>query len=298
MAHRGYSAAVNTPQFDPRESSGSDSYDESDEDAQTERRGFLVSNTAKPPVLELARSSLCCGLLPWSMALLWLVTIMCSGMVIVQLARGELAMYHFTYWGLILVALFGASWLAAIWVDHRTDAGSGVMGSRSGRLERLTLATMAVPVIAVQGLVILLITVIPMFDANILIALSGDMQLGLANFGNIVVHYLPFVALVVSLVGRAPAWSMGVRDMIGAIPDDGPTKVRGTVFKQYMFVQCIAFPACFSGLYSAMFDYNSSYEVEVPHVYILSIGYAYIVCFFLFMWFTFGVPFLGSIAAK
>ena len=226
-------------------------------------------------VNQRTRSPTCWGV-RWPIAALAILTLACATMLFFQAGKGELELGHFTYWGIISVALFGCAWLAAMWVDQRTLGQSTIDPGSS--YESVVLAVALVPIIAVQGLVVTLITAIPIFDPNILTAITRDIPVGLANFGNIAVHYAPFVILLLALVDRGSHWQRGVRALYDYT---GASKGESQILRSWvLFSQAFAFPLFLSGAYSSIFDYNVAYEVDVPHGYIYATGLCFVSVFY------------------
>ena len=236
--------------------------------------------TSTPPFLEspaVRGNATCCGV-PWEIAALVALAVSCTGLLVDRAVASELELHFLTYWGIISVAAFSCAWLVCILVDTRRGTASIT--------EPLLVATVALPVVAVQGLVVVLITAIPIMDPNILVALAGTTQLGVANFLNILVHYAPFVILVFVLQSRVERWREGLRLIFGAkaVPrgQGGDRDVSVRFLKAAMlFSQAFAFPLFLSGVYSSIFDFNTSYQVNIPHGDVYLVGVIFVLVFYI-----------------
>jgi hypothetical protein len=228
---------------------------------------------------------------------------------------GELALYHFTYWGLILSLVLSVTWVATSIVDHLRGVAGLVQG-----LEAAVLALGAPPVVGVLTLVGVLITAVPIMDPAIVEAQGGDLQLGLINFYNLLMHYLPIFVFGICLASR---WSLasayyatlgrhlgakGVKGLRGressptaavyggpdGDPDDQTSLLssspeaavvvhRKPLMRALVLHLALLLPFTIANLYTSLFDFNKEYGVDIVPVRAFAVGLVYAALYFLVM---------------
>jgi hypothetical protein len=180
-----------------------------------------------------------------------------------RLVGGDLALYHFTYWGLLLS--FG---LAVAWV---------AVGARDS-LRRPGVAPWEGPVLAIAGpfvlgvllLVAVLITAVPVMDPNIVKSQGGDTPLGIVNLFNLLMHYLPPVVFGTAMVAR---WSLVKQYLSGLHRAQVRAPTRAILQEAVILVLALLLPCTTANMYTSLFDFNSAYGVNIVHSRAYLVGY-------------------------
>jgi hypothetical protein len=114
--------------------------------------------------------------------------------------------------------------------------------------------------LSVLSAVATLITLLPIMDEGIIAAQSGGLPLGVINLGNIAVHYVPVVVLVV-LVGQR---SGCVHDTFSRI-DASVAPYAPWVPRAVVWLTGVPLPLAFGGAYVAWYDFQAEYSVNAAH---------------------------------
>ena len=200
---------------------------------------------------------------------------------------------HFTYWGLTLSFLLGATWLVAMYLDGATWVGRVPPGTPLPTWEGMVLMVVAVPVLGVLFAVAVLITAMPILDVDIIVAQGGDMSLAVVNVANIVIHYLPPVVIVVVLHMRWAVFSQHLWWLTDGVKG-------GVVFATTLVATACMTPLGIACMYSATIDFNKAYGVNVRPLYVYNTGLFTCIAFCGFMWPAFlqAMNAAGAMAAK
>jgi hypothetical protein len=195
-----------------------------------------------------------------------------------RLVGGDLALYHFTYWGLLLSFGLSVTWVGVCVVD--TAAGRS---GASNSWEAAVLALVGPFVFGVLFLVAVLITAVPIMDPGIVEAQGGDTQLGLVNFYNLMMHYLPLFVFGLTLVTRWPV----ARRYLAAMGLGGPpggsgaqAPAQGLVAEALVAVLALLLPFTVATMYTSLFDFNDAYGVDIVHSWAYAVGYVTAVCYY------------------
>jgi hypothetical protein len=198
----------------------------------------------------------------------------------VALVTRGLAMYHFTYWSLSVSTVGIVAWCAGAVSDawaRRTPVRHA--STDAFTWEEVFLVYGAGAVLGVLALVMFLITLLPAMDSNIIAAQTEGIELGIANVGNLFMHYLPFFVFLVALLLRRQQFIAALHVACGCfypLSAEGRFVVEATCVAQFLLA-----PSAFAGIYNARFNFQEEYGVSVPRWQILLIGYTFLVLFWV-----------------
>ena len=191
-----------------------------------------------------------------SARILGVYIVVLSYIIIQRAANRDMSLTHFTYWGLLLSLVLALAWVRAMVLDKaewdgRTPANE--LPTREGVLMLMGV----VPTLGVLLCVATLITAMPILDVDIVETQGGDTSLALINVGNIVIHYIPPVVLVVVVHMR---WAVFVQHLAWLLDSDA---APGPALTAFLSLGTIVVPLIVATLYSSVVDFNTAYGVNV-----------------------------------
>jgi len=191
-----------------------------------------------------------------SARILGVYIVVLSYIIIQRAATRDMSLTHFTYWGLLLSLVLALAWVRAMVLDKAQWDGRTPANELPTR-EGVLMLMWVVPTLGVLLCVATLITAMPILDVDIVETQGGDTSLALINVGNIVIHYIPPVTLVVVIHMR---WAVFVQHLAWLLDSDA---APGPALTAFLSLGTIVVPLVVASLYSSVVDFNTAYGVNV-----------------------------------
>lgn len=213
-----------------------------------------------------------------------------------RVASEKLAMEHFTYWSLIISSVGILVWLVCLFLDtgvskEKVQGNRVAIGTMS--FEQLFLVFLAGFIFGVLTLVVFLITILPIWDEKLIEAQTKGISPGVANFGNLLMHYFPPTMFLIALLLRRKKLARGFLTVFRVFEGAEKTSTAGKTsiqlgklgwFVTENVILCVFLlaPAAFVSIYNARYDFQDAYGVTVPRWKLLGVGMLFLLVFWFF----------------
>lgn len=234
-----------------------------------------------------------------SARLVIVVAVLYDAVFITMIAMQRFTLTHFTYWGMAVCATGFTAWAAAIVHDMRTTArvfspthntNAFLTPLQRHTTEALTVAIVYPVMLCIQVLISVIITVLPLMDDEMLPRQVKPKDMGKANLGNLVLHYIPLFAVFISFTARLPTSATLVSNLhanlVAVLGWDKPDTASWLPYIGIAPAFGAVLPLLLLATYSSYNDFTVEYEVNASRWIVSCIAYATIVCVLVvYLWF-------------